>query len=114
MDIRAITKPIQELTFSIEFHFAPNKYFTDTVLTKTYLLSCTPEAENPFIFDGPEIVKSIGCQINWNSDESVTEKIFDGNKYRSDSFFNFFNPPKMGGANDPEDQDKIDVNSVLF
>ena len=44
--------------FTLEFHFSPNDFFTNTVLTKEYTMKCTPDEKDPFSFDGPEIIKS--------------------------------------------------------
>lgn len=46
--------------FSLEFHFEPNEYFTDTVLTKRYEMRYEPDPEDPLSYEGPEIVKCTG------------------------------------------------------
>uniref|UniRef100_A0A8C9FRJ2 Nucleosome assembly protein 1-like 4 n=1 Tax=Pavo cristatus TaxID=9049 RepID=A0A8C9FRJ2_PAVCR len=43
-------------SFSLEFHFGPNDYFSNTVLTKTYKMKSEPDKTDPFSFEGPEIV----------------------------------------------------------
>jgi len=53
------------MLFTFIFHFSPNEYFTNTTLTKEYILKCEPDPKDPFEFDGPEIsiakdAKSIG------------------------------------------------------
>lgn len=53
------------MAFMIEFHFALNEYFENPVLHKQYLMTCSPEVENPFGFDGPFIYKALGCEINF-------------------------------------------------
>lgn len=73
-DIRVTSKPLPDLCFTLEFHFAPNEFFTDTVLTKEYLMKCTPDPEDPFSFDGPEIYKSRGCEIHWKEGKDLTVK----------------------------------------
>lgn len=45
-------------SFILEFHFEPNEYFTNEVLTKTYRMRSEPDDSDPFSFDGPEIM---GC-----------------------------------------------------
>lgn len=99
----------------MEFHFALNEYFTDSVLTKTFMLNCSPDEECPFSFHGPEIVKAIGCQINWrNVNDNLNQKFIDGKLFKSDSFFNFFTPPDVENYIDQEDKDKLEViNFVL-
>ncbi|VVD00339.1 unnamed protein product [Leptidea sinapis] len=95
--------------FTIEFHFAPNDYFTNTVLTKEYSMKCKPDEESPLEFEGPEIYACKGCTIDWKKGCNVTMKtIKKKQKHKSrgsvrtitktvqaDSFFNFFNPPSM-------------------
>ncbi|RWS08222.1 nucleosome assembly protein 1-like 1-B [Dinothrombium tinctorium] len=103
--------------FTLEFHFSPNDFFTNTVLTKYYELRCTVDEKDPFSFEGAEIVKCKGCEINWNKGKNVTVKtIIKKQKHKSkgsvrtvpktvpnDSFFNFFAPPDV-----PENEDEID------
>ncbi|KAG8040323.1 hypothetical protein G9C98_000894 [Cotesia typhae] len=93
--------------FILEFHFEPNEYFSNSVLTKEYLMKCAPEKNDPFSFEGPEIHKSKGCTIDWKKGKNVTVKTIKKNqKHKSrghvrtvtktvqnDSFFNFFTPP---------------------
>ena len=95
----------EPMGFSLEFHFAENNFFTNSVLTKTYELKCKPDDDDPFRFEGPEIIGSKGCTVDWKKDKNVTVKVFK-NKRKSknaikevtksvqkNSFFNFFNPP---------------------
>lgn len=70
-------------------------------------MKCTPEEDDPFGFEGPEIYKSVGCIIDWKKGKNVTVKtIKKSQKHKSrgavrsvtkvvqnDSFFNFFTPP---------------------
>ena len=51
--------------FVLEFLFAENEYFEDRILTKTYEMKSEPDDFDPVAFDGPEIVGSTGCTINW-------------------------------------------------
>ncbi|CAB4001750.1 nucleosome assembly 1-like 1, partial [Paramuricea clavata] len=46
--------------FILEFHFTPNAYFNNSVLTKTYKLSCEVDKDTPFAFEGPEITTTAG------------------------------------------------------
>jgi len=61
--------------FTIEFEFTPNEYFTNTILTKTYDLRTGPDEHEPLSYEGPEIVKSKGCEIQWNKGKNVTIKL---------------------------------------
>lgn len=47
-------------SFTLEFHFEPNDFFTNTVLTKTYKMRSEPDENDPFSFDGPEIMSCTG------------------------------------------------------
>ncbi|KAG5676812.1 hypothetical protein PVAND_006620 [Polypedilum vanderplanki] len=110
----------EDLSYTLEFHFQPNDYFTDSVLTKKYFLRCKIDNEDPFQFEGPEIYKCEGCNINWKPGKNITVKtIKKKQKHKArgavrtvskqvpnDSFFNFFNPPEV-----PEDESKLDEES---
>ena len=37
--------------FTLYFHFSPNDYFNNEVLTKTYELKCEPQEDDPFAFE---------------------------------------------------------------
>ncbi|BFZ05232.1 hypothetical protein BsWGS_08270 [Bradybaena similaris] len=108
--------------FSLEFHFEPNEYFTDTVLTKRYEMRYEPDPEDPLSYEGPEIVKCTGCTINWNKGKNVTVKqIKKKQKHKgrgltrtvtkqvqADSFFNFFNPPAVPEESESEVDEEIE------
>ncbi|GFU09519.1 nucleosome assembly protein 1-like 1-A [Nephila pilipes] len=112
------------MSFKLEFHFEPNEFFTNTVLTKFYELRCSPEESDIFGFEGPEIVKSKGCTIDWKKGKNITVKtIKKKQKHRArgavrtvtktvtnDSFFNFFSPPAV-----PENEEELDeeAQSIL-
>lgn len=117
IDVRAFSKPAPDLSFQLEFQFEPNEYFQNSVLTKTYLMKCSPDEEDPFSFEGPEIYKSIGCEIMWNPGKNVTEKEVKKKDsslrlFKADSFFNFFSPPELKLDDHLEDGDKIEVNLI--
>ncbi|XP_026751725.2 nucleosome assembly protein 1-like 1 isoform X1 [Galleria mellonella] len=111
--------------FTLEFYFAPNDYFTNTVLTKEYSMKCKPDEENPLEFEGPEIYSCKGCEINWKKGKNVTVKtIKKKQKHKSrgsvrtvtksvqaDSFFNFFSPPAM--PDDPNSTLASDIQALL-
>ncbi|CAG5131120.1 unnamed protein product, partial [Candidula unifasciata] len=108
--------------FSLEFHFEPNEYFTDTVLTKRYEMRYEPDPDDPLSYEGPEIVKCVGCTINWNKGKNVTVKqIKKKQKHKgrgltrtvtkqvqADSFFNFFNPPAVPEESESEVDEEIE------
>lgn len=77
-DVRATNRPYSELGFILEFDFSPNEYFENETLTKEYFYTCA--LGNEMVHQGPEIYKSVGCEIKWK----------EGKTMPSDSFFNFF------------------------
>lgn len=103
--------PGQPMSFVLEFHFEPNDYFTNPVLTKTYKMKSEPDKADPFSFEGPEIVDCDGCTIDWKKGKNVTVKtIKKKQKHKgrgtvrtitkqvpNESFFNFFSPLKASG-----------------
>uniref|UniRef100_A0A336M5M0 CSON010577 protein n=1 Tax=Culicoides sonorensis TaxID=179676 RepID=A0A336M5M0_CULSO len=103
------------LSFTLEFHFAPNEYFENTVLSKEYFMKCAPEPRDPFSFDGPEIYKSKGTEIKWKSGKNVTMEKRDingtENEVKGQSFFNFFAPPEL--IEDPSHPLFREVNAIL-
>ncbi|GCB64959.1 hypothetical protein scyTo_0009903 [Scyliorhinus torazame] len=48
--------PGQPMSFTLEFKFEPNEYFTNDAVTKTYKMRSQPDESDPFSFDGPEIM----------------------------------------------------------
>lgn len=118
-NICVTSKPLPDMSFALEFHFSPNEYFSNTILTKEYLMKCIPDSDEPFSFDGPEIYKSIGCTINWMEGKDLTVKTDeasatgDSQNMAIESFFNFFNPPEFIEDADDELYEIINV-SFLF
>jgi len=98
-----------QMGFTIYFHFQENDYFGNSVLTKEYEMKCEPLEEDPFSFEGPEIIKCKGCLIDWKKGKNITVKTVKkkqkhknkGNtrtitkQVKADSFFNFFDPPQV-------------------
>jgi len=107
-DIQITFKQADPMSFKLHFHFKPNEYFSDPVLTKEYIMRATPDPEDPLGYEGPEIVKCSGCKIDWQTGKNVTVKLIKkvqkhqgrGQKrtitksVQNDSFFNFFTPPE--------------------
>lgn len=101
--------------FTLRFYFEPNDYFTDEVLTKTY------EIPNLLLDDEPILKNVTGCVIHWKHPAGTTgggpgsclthtqvqkrQRSRKGKNAgqirtvtkneRTESFFHFFNPPKM-------------------
>jgi nucleosome assembly protein 1-like 1 len=116
LDIR-VSLSNDPMGFKLEFVFSPNEFFNDEVLTKEYDLRCDPDLEDPWNYDGLAIVKCRGCKIDWKKGKNVTEKtVTKKQKHKSkgqvrtvtktvktDSFFNFFDPPQV-----PEKEEDLD------
>ena len=108
IDIR-VSNFEQPLGFRITFTFRPNDYFLNVELTKDYFLKVEPsEEDDPLTFEGPEVVGCQGCKIAWKRHQNLTIrplKRVQNHKIvtkwaRKNSFFNFFNPPKLGDSNE--------------
>jgi len=111
--------------FTLHFHFAPNDYFTNTILTKEYEMKCEPQEDDPFTFEGPEIFKCKGSPIDWKKGKNLTVKtVKKKQKHKSkgsvrtitkqvkaDSFFNFFDPPQV--PDDPNAEVDEDTQALL-
>merc|ERR1712226_222507 len=81
-----------------------NDYFSNSVLTKEYEMRC-----KPIEFDGPEIYKCKGCDIDWKQGKNLTVKTVTRKQkhkqkgsvrtikktVKNDSLFNFFSPPDI-------------------
>ncbi|XP_057573613.1 nucleosome assembly protein 1-like 2 [Hippopotamus amphibius kiboko] len=96
--------PGEPLSFTLEFHFKPNEYFKNELLTKTYVLKSRLAFYDPHPYRGTAIEYCIGCKIDWNEGKNVTLKtVKKKQKHRiwgtirtvtedfpKDSFFSFF------------------------
>lgn len=98
--------------FRLIFHFAPNEFFTNKTITKTYYYQNESGYGGDFIYDHAE-----GDKIDWKEGQDLTVRI-EQKKQRNKntkqtrvikktvptpSFFNFFNPPKAPTDDDDED-----------
>lgn len=118
IDIKIVYEE-EPMSYTLEFYFDTNEFFTNTVLTKKYFLKSKVDAKFPFTFEGPEIFKCFGCNIDWHKGTNLTVKtIKRKQKHKArgavrtitkqvpaDSFFNFFNPPQN------QDENKIDFDA---
>ncbi|KAI4155426.1 MAG: hypothetical protein L6R39_001242 [Caloplaca ligustica] len=95
--------------FRLIFEFADNEFFTNKVITKTYYYQEESGYGGDFIYDHAE-----GDKINWRPDKDLTVRT-ESKKQRNkntkqtrvvkktvptESFFNFFDPPKAPTADD--------------
>ncbi|KAM9576879.1 LOW QUALITY PROTEIN: nucleosome assembly protein 1-like 2 [Trichechus inunguis] len=112
------SKPDEPLTFTLEFRFEPNDYFTNEVLTKTYKLKSKLDYYDPHPFRGSAVEHCIGCKIDWNEGKNVTmQTVLKKQRHRfwglmrtvtqefpRESFFNFFSALQWGlDANEDEE-----------
>lgn len=104
--------------FRLIFEFSDNDFFTNKAITKTYFYQEESGYGGEFIYDHAE-----GDKISWKQSKDLTVTV-ESKKQRNkntkqtriikktvptDSFFNFFNPPK---APEYDDDDATDVDNV--
>ena len=122
-----VTMPEQNTGFSLHFHFAPNEFFTNSVLTKEYDLRNDFDRRDPLDYDGPEMLRARGCDIDWKPEMNPGVKItmkkqkLKGNQTgkggtktilkeeRRNTFFSFFQPPPIS-----MDTQRFDDDDELF
>ncbi|EFX01416.1 nucleosome assembly protein [Grosmannia clavigera kw1407] len=106
--------------FRLIFEFSENDYFTNKTISKTYFYQNESGYGGDFIYDHAE-----GDKINWKADKDLTVRI-EQKKQRNkntkqtrivkktvptESFFNFFSPPKPPA--DEEDDAASDIEDRL-
>ncbi|KAJ3122756.1 hypothetical protein HK100_011855, partial [Physocladia obscura] len=104
--------------FKLEFFFDDNEFFTNKKLEKTYFLINSPDtAYGDVVYDHAE-----GTKIEWKEDKDLsvtvevkTQRHKTTNKTRtikktvpSETFFSFFNPPKLPKEEDEDAEEGID------
>mmetsp|Transcript_435 Transcript_435/g.624 ORF Transcript_435/g.624 Transcript_435/m.624 type:complete len:339 (-) Transcript_435:1600-2616(-) len=112
--------------FVLEFHFQPeNPYFSNSVLTKRY------DVPNMLLADEPLLKNVEGCTIDWKSQEKcltyaiVTKKQRGRGKHagqvrtiqrkeHKESFFHFFDPPKLPTSMDRFDEEDAERLEEAF
>jgi len=139
-----ILKSLQDITvelpdentgFKLHFHFAPNDYFTNTVLTKQYELKNDYDKDDPLDYDGPEVIKSFPTSIDWKPGKNPGIKIvkkktkpkgkgkggpkFVTKEEKRDTFFNFFKQsllemPEKKPAKEGEEEEDNDEDHEMF
>ncbi|KAI0398240.1 nucleosome assembly protein [Xylariaceae sp. FL0594] len=108
--------------FRLIFEFAENDYFTNKTITKTYYYQNESGYGGDFIYDHAE-----GDKINWKEGQDLTVRI-ESKKQRNkntkqtrivkktvptESFFNFFSPPKAPTEDDEDDDAASDIEERL-
>lgn len=104
--------------FRLNFYFAENPFFENTVLTKTYYMA---DDDEPMV-EGLE-----GTEILWKPNKCLTMKTYKKKPKRGganakpvkktepcDSFFNFFSPPEIPeDAEDMEEEEAEQLQEAL-
>ncbi|KAG9232991.1 putative nucleosome assembly protein [Amylocarpus encephaloides] len=108
--------------FRLIFQFADNEYFTNKTITKTYFYQNESGYGGDFIYDHAE-----GSKIDWKSGKDLTVRV-ESKKQRNkntnqtrivkktvptESFFNFFSPPKAPADDDVDDDSASDIEERL-
>lgn len=125
-DITCTTFP-DGLGFELTFHFnKSNPFFSNTTLTKRY------DVPNLLTEDEPILKNVTGCTIQWkNKNVCLTHKEVTRKqrkkggpnagqvrsitkKEKVDSFFHFFDPPKIPKLNDVVDEEEADAVEEAF
>ncbi|XP_052590187.1 nucleosome assembly protein 1-like 2 [Peromyscus californicus insignis] len=114
-----LSEPGEPLSFTLEFHFKPNEYFKNELLTKTYVLKSKLACYDPHPYRGTAIEYATGCDIDWNEGKNVTLRTIKKKQrhrvwgtvrtvtedFPKDSFFNFFSPHgiNLNGGDENDD-----------
>ncbi|TGZ81073.1 NAP-domain-containing protein [Ascodesmis nigricans] len=108
--------------FKLIFEFSENEFFTNKEITKTYYYQEENGYGGDFIYDHAE-----GDTINWKEGKDLTVRV-ESKKQRNkntkqtrivkrtvptESFFNFFNPPKPPVDFDEDDEESADIEERL-
>jgi nucleosome assembly protein 1-like 1 len=109
--------------FTLSFHFAPNGFFENNILTKRY------EVPNLLLADEPILKNVYGCEILWKPDKCLTFKTTEKQqrgtgknsgqvrnikkKERCESLFHFFTPPKMPSMDDMDEEQVEKIESAF-
>ncbi|GKY94211.1 hypothetical protein MPSEU_000387000 [Mayamaea pseudoterrestris] len=108
--------------FTLHFHFAPNDYFTNEVLTKTY------EVPNMLLPDEPLLKNVQGTPIAWKDGRSLTFRMVK-KKQRGkgkhagqvrtvekqedlESFFRWFEPPEMPPMDELDEEEASRLEEI--
>lgn len=110
--------------FTLAFYFAPNDYFTNSILTKTY------DVPNLLISDEAMLKKVVGEAIHWKPGKSLMHKTVKkkqrgkgkhagqvrtvAKEEERESFFHWFTPPVMPASADTMDEEEADRLEEIF
>lgn len=108
--------------FKLIFEFAPNDFFTNKIITKTYFYREDAGYAGDFIYDHAE-----GDKIDWKAGQDLTVRV-ESKKQRNkntkqtrvvkktvptESFFNFFSPPAEPSEDDEDAASDIEERLEL-
>ena len=117
-DIKCVLSEDDAMSFTLEFHFGPNDYFTDEVMQKTYSLIDDDE---------PILERAEGTAIDWKPGKNLTVKtlkkkvpnkkggkpITKTKQEPCDSFFNFFAPPDLDELEDLDEEQEEQIHEFI-
>lgn len=108
--------------FTLQFHFAPNEYFDNAVLSKTY------EVPNLLLPDEPLLKKVEGTAIQWKVGRSLTYRMVKKKqrgkgkhagqvrtiekKEDLESFFRWFEPPEMPPMEELDEEEAARLEEI--
>ncbi|PHH73879.1 hypothetical protein CDD83_4656 [Cordyceps sp. RAO-2017] len=107
--------------FRLIFEFRPNEFFTNKIITKTYIYQNESGYGGDFIYDHAE-----GDKIDWSAGKDLTVRV-EAKKQRNkntkqtrivkktvptESFFNFFSPPKPPTDDDDAGDDDDAISDI--
>eukprot|EP00877_Chromochloris_zofingiensis_P011265 jgi/Chrzof1/6392/Cz18g08180.t1 len=111
-DIQSETLVGEQHGFRLSFFFKQNPFFSNQVLTKTYIMLDDDE---------PVLEKSEGSTIDWLPGKNVTVKVLKKKPKKGstakpqtkteqvDSFFNFFSPPQVPDPDNDMDDEELEI-----
>lgn len=120
-----VTSELLPEGYRLDFHFSPNEFFTNKVLSLTFIQSIEHDADE-LLFEGPESKGITGTVINWNKGKDVTFKMVTKKQKKKGgsgagkvrtvtkrvelpSFFHIFASLPVRGEEEEEDEAAIDA-----
>jgi len=125
LDVSCVDRPDGK-GFALRFRFAPNEYFNNDVLTKTY------DVPNLMLSSDEPLLKGVrGTKVDWKSDDRALTYRMVKKKQRGkgknagqvrtvtkkedvESFFRWFEPPEMPEMDTIEDESEAERLEAIF
>jgi len=124
-DIRLSYVPEEQgVGFTIDFHFKENEFFSNAVLSKTYIMQLPATEGEPEDFDDEELQQLIATPIVWKSGKNTTVKVVTkkqkkGKQTRTvtknepcPSFFSLFDPLEVPSEEDMETMEDEEAEAI--